>query len=295
MAQSTPSFDKAFAESLCDLQVPKAIRFSPDGQKLVYSTSLLGGQRKGKRIESSRKTVVRLTVFEGKNHVSTLWLAKNEANSSRKLTSGNYNDTSPTWHPRDNSRIAFLSDRAKPVESSAIWLLSLEGGDPLPLTKEDNEQTIDAYAFSPDGKTIAYVSPDEKEKTEDDEEEPEVWDEKWDYAKLRLLDVETLETKVLLGNGLFTFLKLWPNIGEIAWSPDGQSLVFMSTLNPHIEEAMLTGTSIAIINVTTGAVRHLCKVMNEPYNLIWAPDGKIYFITGTFRMMRIVFLTMRCL
>jgi len=167
----------------------------------------------------------------------------------------------------------FLSDRAKPGESSAIWSLFLEGGDPLPLTKEDNEQSIDSYAFSPDGKTIAYVSPDEKEKSKDeDDEKPEVWGEKWDYARLRLLDVESLETKVLVGDG---------HIGEIAWSPDGMSLVFMSTRNPHIEEAMLTGTSISTVDVRTGEVRSLCTVMNEPYNLIWAPDGKIYFITGT--------------
>ncbi|RFN45495.1 hypothetical protein FIE12Z_10257 [Fusarium flagelliforme] len=247
MAQSTPSFDKAFAETLCDLQVPKAIKISPDGQKLANR-------------------------MEGKNHLSTLWLATHEANSSRQLTRGTSNDTNPTWHPRDNSRIAFLSDRAKPGESSAIWSLSLEGGDPVPLTKEVNEQSIESYAFSPSGNTIAYVSADEKENGgEEDDEKPEVWGETWDYAKLRLLDVETLETKVLVGDG---------HIGEIAWTPDGKSLVFMSTLNPHIEEAMLTGTSISTVDVRTGEVKRLCTVMNEPYNLIWAPDGKIYFITG---------------
>ncbi|KAJ4136512.1 hypothetical protein NW768_004127 [Fusarium equiseti] len=255
MSQSTSSFDRTFAESLCDLQVPKAIKFSPDGQKVVYSTSLVGGQRKGK------------------NHVSTLWLATNEADSSRQLTLGTSNDTNPTWHPRDNSRIAFLSDRAKPGERSAIWLLSLEGGDPLPLTKEDNEQSIESYAFSPSGDTIAYVSPDEKEKgDEEDDEKPEVWGENWEYAKLRLVDLKNLETKVLVGKG---------HNGEIAWSPDGQSLAFTSTASPHIEEAMLTGTFISTVDVTTGEVKHLCTVTNEPYNLIWAPDGKIYFITGT--------------
>ncbi|KAI1056707.1 hypothetical protein LB507_001523 [Fusarium sp. FIESC RH6] len=261
MAQSTPSFDKAFAETLCDLQVPKSIKFSPNGEKIVYSTSLSGGQRKGKY------------------NVSTLWLATNEANSSRKLTSGKYNDTDPAWHPSGDS-VAFLSDRAKPGESSAIWLLSLEGGDPVPLTKEDNEQSIESFTFSPDGNTIAYVSPDEKEKSEDEEDEkPEVWGEKWDYARLRLVDVSSLDTgesfntRVLVGGDR--------HIGEISWSPDGKSLVFMSTQNPHIEEATLTGTSISTVDATTGDAKRFCTVMNEPYNLIWAPDDKIYFITGT--------------
>ncbi|RGP78783.1 peptidase yuxl [Fusarium longipes] len=255
MARSTPTFDKAFAETLCDIQVPKYIKISPNGEKVVYSTSLVGGHRKGK------------------NHTSTLWLASTDKpNSSRKLTSGSFDDASPAWNPMGDS-IAFLSDRAKPGESTAIWLMRLDGGDSEALTKEDNEQDIDAFAFSPDGRKIAYVSADEKEKDNDDETEPEVWSERWDYARLRLLDVETRQSTVLVGGDR--------HVGEIAWSPDGTSLAFMSTENPHIEEAMLTGTSISTITIKTGEVKHLCTISNEPYDLIWSPDGQIYFITGT--------------
>ncbi|KAF4339121.1 peptidase yuxL [Fusarium beomiforme] len=260
MAQSTtPGFDKAFAQTLCDLEVPKVIKFSPDGQKIVYSTSLIGGQRKGK------------------NALSTLWLAStNEPNSSRQLTSGLFNDTQPKWHP-DGNRVAFLSDRAKVGESSAIWMLRLDGGDAMPMTDTENQEGIEAFSFSPDGKTIAYVSPDEKneeqkEKDEKEESDPEVWGEKWEYARLRLVDVESHETKVLVGGD--------KHIGETSWSPDGKSLAFLSTENPHIEEANLTGTSISTVNIETGEVKTLCTIMNEPYDLTWAPDGQIYFITG---------------
>ncbi|XEV06092.1 hypothetical protein FSHL1_011379 [Fusarium sambucinum] len=255
MTQSTLTFDKVFAETLCDIQVPKHIKFSPNGQKLVYSTSLVGGHRKGK------------------NHTSTLWLASsNEPNSSRKLTSGSSNDTSPAWHPNGDS-IIFLSDRAKPGESSAIWCMRLDGGDPIPLTAEVNAQDVDSFSISPHGKTIAYVSCDENKKDDDEEEEPEVWGSKWDHARLRLVDVETHDIKVIVGGDR--------HIGEIAWSPDGKALVFMSTENPHVEEAMLTGTSISTVTIESGQVQHLCKLMNEPYDLKWAPDGQVYFITGS--------------
>ncbi|KAL5608706.1 hypothetical protein FOVSG1_003387 [Fusarium oxysporum f. sp. vasinfectum] len=260
MAQSTtPGFDKAFAQTLCDLQVPKVLRFSPNGRQLLYSTSLIGGHRKGK------------------NALSTIWIASSsEPNSSRQLTSGLYNDTWPKWHP-DGNRIAFLSDRAKAGESSAIYILRMDGGDAIPITDAENEEDIETFLFSPDGKTIAYVSPDEKseeqkEKSEKDEPDPEVWGEKWDFARLRLVDVESHETKVLVGGDT--------HISELFWSPDGKKIAFMSQQNPHIEEAMLTGTTISTVDVETGEVTELCKIMNEPYDLTWAPDGQVYFITG---------------
>ncbi|CVK87272.1 related to peptidase yuxL [Fusarium proliferatum] len=256
---TTPGFDKAFAQTLCDLQVPKVIKFSPNGRQILYSTSLIGGHRKGKTA------------------LSTLWIASStEPNSSRQLTSGLYNDTEPKWHP-DGNRIAFLSDRAKVGESSAIYMLRMDGGDAIPITDVENGEDIESFLFSPDGKTIAYVSPDEKleeekEKSEKDEPDPEVWGEKWDFARLRLVNVESHETKVLVGRET--------HIGEFCWSPDGKKIAFMSTENPHIEEAMLTGTTISTVDVETGEVTELCKIMNEPYDLTWAPDGQVYFITG---------------
>ncbi|KAF4956365.1 hypothetical protein FGADI_3942 [Fusarium gaditjirri] len=260
MAQpTTPDFDKAFAQTLCDLQVPKVLKFSPSGRQLLYSTSLIGGHRKGK------------------NALSTLWIASStEPDSSRQLTSGLFNDTCPKWHP-DGNRIAFLSDRAKVGESSAIYMLRMDGGDAIPITDVENEEDIESFLFSSDGRTIAYVSPDEKseeekQKSEEDEPDPEVWGEKWDFARLRLVDVESHKTKVLVGGET--------HIGEFSWSHDGKNIAFMSQENPHIEEAMLTGTTISTVDVETGEIIHLCKVMNEPYDLTWAPDGQIYFITG---------------
>ncbi|KAF4956236.1 hypothetical protein FSARC_11635 [Fusarium sarcochroum] len=262
MAQSgdVPAFDKAFAQTLCDLELPKWIKFSPDGQKVIYSTSLVAGHRKGK------------------NSISTLWLASTtEQGSSRQLTSGLFDDTSPTWHP-DGNQVAFLSNRAKAGESSAIWLMRLDGGDAIPITPSDNAQDIDTFAFSPDGKTIAYISADEKseelkEKEEKDESDPEVWGERWEHARLRLVDVASHETKVLVGGD--------QHIATMCWSPDGKTLAFLSNENPQIEEPGLTGTAISAVNVDTGVVTHLCTTKSEPFDLTWAPDGQIYFINCT--------------
>ncbi|RSL71573.1 hypothetical protein CEP54_001341 [Fusarium duplospermum] len=252
------AFDKELAEAISDLEIPFYIKLSPDGQKVLYKTAT-----------TSRK---------GKNSVSTLWLASTkEPGSSRQLTSGQSLEGDPAWHPNGN-QIAFVSDRAKPGESSAIYMLRLDGGDAVAITPSDNAQGIEWFAFSPNGETIAYLSADEKseelkEKEEKGETDPDVWGERWEHARLRLVNVASKETKTLVGGDR--------HIGELAWSPDGKSVAFFSIANPHIEEALLTGTTISIVNVETGEVRDLCKVPNELNYLTWAPDGSIYFTTGT--------------
>ncbi|KAK7415947.1 hypothetical protein QQX98_005520 [Neonectria punicea] len=262
MAQSgvVAAFDKQLAQALCDVEIPDRIKFSPDGQKVLYSTTPVGGNRKGK------------------NSISTLWLASTkEPGSSRRLTSGLFDDTTPTWHPSGN-QVVFLSDRAKAGESCAIWTMRLDGGDAVPITPAENAEDIETFVFSPNGEMIAYVSPDEKseelkEKEQKDEHDPEIWGARWEYARLRLVDVASKETRILVGGNR--------HITEIAWSPDGKTVAFQSNENPHIEEAVLTGTRISTVNVETGEVKDLCIVMSGLSDLTWAPDGQLYFITGT--------------
>lgn len=251
------SFNKKLAEALFDLEVPRDTKFSPDGKHVLWWSRLMHGTRKTK------------------NHVSTLWLASSsESGSARPLTSGFFDDTSPAWHPSGN-QVIFLSDRVKPGESSAIYTMRLDGGDAIPVTPPKNAQGIEEFVVSPDGKTIAYISPDEESDNEDDEDDPdpEVWGAKWEHARLRLVVLASKETQVLAGGDR--------HIISLDWSPDGRSVVFLSNANPHIEEAMLTGTTISTVDIETGNVRELCKVMNELNELTWAPDGRIYFITGT--------------
>ncbi|OAQ61056.1 acylamino-acid-releasing enzyme [Pochonia chlamydosporia 170] len=262
--QKLPSFDKAFAEALCDLEIPKTIRFSPDGSKILYSTSLTWEHCKGK------------------NPVSTLWLASTlEAGSSRQLTSGLFEDTNPRWHP-SGDRVAFISDRAKAGESSAVWILTVAGdaagAEPYPLTPPDKTQDIEAIEFCPSGDSILFFSPDEKSaelktKEDDDETDAQVWGETWEQARLRIVDVATKEIRVLTDNDR--------HVTGACWSPDGKTIAFKSSKNPYIEEPLLSGTTISVASSAGGDIRDLCTLYNEVENLCWASDGKLYFITGT--------------
>lgn len=253
------AFDKELAEKLCNLQVPKKIQISPDGQKVVYSAGLVGNQR------------------TGKNTVSTLWLAEtSKANSSRKLTSGKSNDSNPQWHP-DSNRIAFVSDRAKPGESSAIWMLRLDGGDAEAITPAENERSISTFAISPDGTTIAYVSVDEKDEDKKKREkenlpDPKVWGENWEYARLRLVDIESKEVKTLVGDER--------HIENVAWSSDSKRIAFTSAKNPDIEETPLSGTEIGTVSVESQEISHVCATKSSTSQLTWEHSGRIVFLSG---------------
>lgn len=254
-------FDKDLAEALCSLELPKQIKFSPNGCEIVYATSL---QRDALR--------------KGKHRTSTLWAAQaSKPGSTRKLTSGETNDVSPVWHP-EGKYIAFLSDRATPGAGFAIWTLCLDGSAPVLVSGSDKKASVGTFAFSPDGETIAYTSADEKSTEQQEREEkrggavdPKVWGEDAHlHLKLRLLRLETGVVRTLdTENG---------HIVDFSWNPNGQSIVFGSVQNLDSEEMHITGTSISTVVVGDSKVAKVCTVSKYADNLTWAPDGKIYYI-----------------
>lgn len=243
---------------LCNLEIPNAIKFSPDRQKVLYSTQLYWGH------------------YTAKHAVSTLWLASTgQPNSSRQLTSGSFNDCAPAWHPNGES-VAFVSDRAKPGEKWTIYTLRTEEGCAAdPITPAENAQPITAFAFSPDGQLIAFLSPDEKtteqQRQEKDGEDVQVWGEEWAHARLRIVDLQSKQTRSLA---------LGRHVTGFCWSPDGNRLGIVSVRTPHIEEPFLTGSVISVVDACLTTVQDLCHFPRELSNLTWANDGKLHFIAG---------------
>lgn len=103
-------------EVLASIDFPRTLSLHPKGTHVVYSARPL--------------------TLSNKNFISTIWLAKvGEKGSSRQLTFGHANDHTPKWNPAGNS-ITFISDRADPSKSSALYHLPLEGGEAYPITEE---------------------------------------------------------------------------------------------------------------------------------------------------------------
>ncbi|KAI9692659.1 MAG: hypothetical protein M1820_009493 [Bogoriella megaspora] len=250
-------------QQLCDLQIPDTIRISPDSQRLIYSTRLSWGH------------------YKGKLPVSTLWIANSgQAKSAKALTRGQFNDSSPAWHP-DGTSIAFISDRGGPGESQAIHGMSLNTwnseAEPssYPITDVGNKQRITAFQFSPDGSEIAYISADEKTKErkvrEKEGRDQKVWGEDWEYARLRVVNIQTKQVRSL---------SLERHVFEICWSWDGQQIALLSSRSPDMEEQLLYGSWISTVDRDLNFKGDICHVPKYIHDLAWDRERKLYFIAG---------------
>lgn len=202
--------------TLLDLQTPNAITISPNSRQILYSTTL-----------SSTLQPHRI----GEHHVSTLWLADTGySKSAHQITSGTFNDHAPSWHPSGKS-MAFISDRAKAGSQWAIYQLPADGtGEPEALTPEANERSIAMFRFSPDGRTIAYLSANEKfagvKAREEDKDDAMVWGKDLVFNRLRLVDVESMEATVLAAPDA--------HVVDLAWNGDGSHIAFLTVLDPDM-------------------------------------------------------------
>ena len=100
--------------------------FSPDGSRLVFSSSRAGHARCGPRAATSP--------------------------SCRQLTSGSRSTRRPAVSP-DGREVAFVSDRGG---QRGIWLVSAQAGTPRKVVAAD---VLDTLTWSPDGRRLVFAAP----------------------------------------------------------------------------------------------------------------------------------------
>ncbi|KAH8689559.1 Alpha/Beta hydrolase protein [Talaromyces proteolyticus] len=233
-------------EALADLQIPRDLRISPDGQRVIYT------------LESfSRKE---------EHPVSSLWVAEiGVSNSSRQITSGVFKDEAPRWSP-DGKFVAFISDRARKGRSSAIYLLPITGlgGEAYAITNPDNGKRIASFEWSPDGAYIAFLSEDEAEGGADDSD-ARVFG--LDYQRLRLVDVASRKVTTLIhGN---------QHVEQFSWSRDSVEIVYTVQSIPGVDTS---SSRVEIVNLQSRSARHFIDFRGLISALAWPLQDTIYFI-----------------
>ena len=259
--------DKVTPEALVDLLVPQNVRLSPDASNVVYSIS---------PSVASLSPIVRA----GEHTLSSLWTAEaGKKSSARQITSGLFNDQLPQWSPGPSSEgcIAFVSDRAKPGDSCAIYFLSFNGGEAYPLTKAENKKQIAGFKWSPDGRFIAFLSPSEKSEEQGARDKEtggaKVYGEDWDCNRLRCLHVATKEVE--------TISKVDVHVTDFAWNEEGTEIALIAQRTPEISAAGYQGVEFQAVNIATKAHKLLGE-QNFPgpaRELVWVKNN-VYFLAG---------------
>jgi dipeptidyl aminopeptidase/acylaminoacyl peptidase len=143
-----------------------------------------------------------------------LWLYDLATGTARRLTSGEFDESLPAWSP-DGKAIVFVSNRGADPDrgyDTNLYRVSAAGaGEPLRLTSfagADNDPAYGSYpAFSPDGRSIAYVEGGPVELFA------------YGTRHLAVVPANGGERRLLTGN-------LDRNVSMPLWSPDSRSISF---------------------------------------------------------------------
>ncbi|NDL58689.1 S9 family peptidase [Phytoactinopolyspora mesophila] len=196
----------------------------------------------------------------------SVWLAPTDGlTPPRRLTAaGKHRDHHPRWSPSEGT-IAFLSDRHD-RGTDAVMCISVDGGEAEPLVRR--ERSIETFAWSPDGRRIAFVAPDEPDeedqRRERERDDADVYGERWPYARLYLVDIDD--------GGVTALPSGDRNVTGIAWSPDGTSIGFVAAPTPELDSG--AQAEIYRLDVRSGAVRRLCAAPDAHW-LTWLSDGRL--------------------
>jgi dipeptidyl aminopeptidase/acylaminoacyl peptidase len=243
------------AETIVDLQRPDDVQIAPSGQQVVYT--LVAYSKKAEHATSS------------------LWLADtSEVRNTRQFTSGEAEDTHPRWSP-DGQQIAFLSDRAK-RGTTQLYAIAANGGEARSLTSSKNKQSVKDFSWSPLGGEIAFTSADEP--TEEDEkrakerDDAQVYGEKWQFTRLRLLSLASKE--------VITLVKGERQIAELAWHPQGTEIAYVALQTPELEAQ---GQEVVIerIAIAGGEPQVICRFPLTVDSLLWSQDGQTLFFIAS--------------
>jgi dipeptidyl aminopeptidase/acylaminoacyl peptidase len=244
---------------------------SPDGKIIVYSTTT--------------------TDWADNAYDTELWMAK-ENESPVQLTRTNKGSSGNAAFTPDGKFISFIADRGNKRQ---IYLISVQGGEALQITKD--EDGINNYAWNPDGTKIAYSKTQPKSKKDKTKEErygafgiegeeyqlTHLWILNFNYDSVLLAgqlpcysskdsaskknDCVSLPVAKALTEGNF-------NVGGFAWNPNGKQILFNRQNDPLINSGITS--DIVLIDIAT---KKMTTMVNNPvgdFFNVWSPDGKAF-------------------
>ena len=239
-----------------------------------------------------------------------LWLWTKQSGAVVALTYSGH-DASPQWSP-DGKMIAFVSDRRLPGEvagdgvagdgaaagddkdaTSRVWLISLSGGEAVPLYRE--KMDAHAFAWSSDGKSVVFsvtepLSKDAKEAHEAEWKDVIRWREQergdvllsMPVAAAIAASTRTPEAhqvskpaadKPEYPAGAVELTKSALEVMQIVPSPDGEQIAFETgPVSRRLENP--AESELFVVAAKGGDARQLTHNQGLEGDLHWMPSGK---------------------
>lgn len=242
-------------------------RLSPDGQKVLYGVTFISiGQNKGNR---------------------ELFVVNTDGTGKQQLTRTPKSEQNAVWI-NGGRQIAFLYDAGG---KSQIWVMDADGSNRRQIS--EYEGGINAFSFSPDEKSILFVSDIQFGKRTADvyPDLPKAtgrivtdlmykhwneWVETVPHPFVAPFDGKTLGQAVDLLEGEPYECPMKPNSGieDLAWSPDSKTIAYACRKKTGMEYALSTNSDIYLYTVATKETRNLTEgMMGYDTYPVFSPDG----------------------
>jgi len=228
---------------------------SPDGRMVAYtiSTPMMEGEKS--------------------EFLTHIWMASSDGKTNVQFTQGPKSCISPSFSP-DGNYLAFISHRNS-ENKAQVWAIRVNGGEAEQITRAKVD--VEQFAWSPDGKRIAYTQRD----ADTDEEEKMIKEKRdwtiidnWKYAHLYTVAFEKTLTTVT-GKYEHKMKRLTKgdfHVTGFDWSPDSKSIAFAHQLTPSADN--WPAMDISIVPSDSGTVRSLVAMHGLDSGPHYSPDGQ---------------------
>ncbi len=255
-------------EDLHQLRSVGQVRISPDSQKILYTVESNEGDR---------------------NTTSKIWVWDIGSGQGAPLFPDDRRGSSPRWSP-DGQWVAY---RGSEGESSGLMVVKADGSDarflaPMEGTNHPLPSMGDSITWSPDSKSIAFVSGVPGPETEDATGDPVVitrylYKPTAREGLTRFNDNKRLNIFVvgIEGGNVRQLTDATYYEHSIDWSPNGEEILFVSNREPDPDRFF--NYDVFAVKVSDGSVRRITSTENIEYEPIWSPDGGKIAYLGTRR------------
>src|SRR5690242_6277987 len=244
------------------------VEISPDGRHIAY--------------------VITMNDQPGRPYTE-IWIMDAVNQKSARLGAENQPASNPRWSP-DGSMIAFIGGKEEQAE---LMYARADGSGVTPLTATNSTNSPlpeqgERFTWSPDSRSIAYVSATPGPETQAASGDPMVITRYLykptaaeglshfnDNKRLHLFSVN-IATKQprQLTTGNY-------DEHSVDWSPDGQEILFVSNREPNADEFF--NYDVFAFKLSDGSIRRITATESCEYGPVWSPDGKRIAFLGTRR------------